>query len=75
MKKQVQESLDFYLKYNLEDSKKSIQDALKNYEIAPGIHLNGLLDDLSISNVYIATNAIRVQIGLKGKLNLEVRGF
>lgn len=75
MKKQVQESLDFYLKYNLEDSKKSIQDAMKNYELAPGIHLNGLLDDLSISNVYIATNAIRVQIGLKGKLNLEVRGF
>ncbi|MCF8244565.1 MAG: DUF4403 family protein [Saprospiraceae bacterium] len=75
MKKQVQESLDFYLKYNLEDSKKSIQEALRDYELAPGIHLNGLLDDLSISNVYVATNAIRVRIGLKGKLNLDVRGF
>lgn len=75
LKKQVQESLDFYLKYNLDDSKKSIQDALKDYEVAPGIHLNGLLDDLTVSNVYIATNAIRVRIGLKGKLNLDVKGL
>jgi hypothetical protein len=75
LKKKVQESLDFYLKYNLEDSKKSIQDALKDYEVAPGIHLNGLLDDLTVSNVYIASNAIRVRIGLKGKLNLDVKGL
>ncbi len=75
MKKQIQENLDFYLKYNLEDSKKSIQEALNDYELAPGIHMHGLLDDISVSNVYIATNAIRVRIGLKGKLNLDVKGF
>ncbi len=75
LKKQVQESLDFYLKYNLDDAKKSIQDGLKGYEVAPGIHLNGFLDDLTVSNVFIASNAIRVRIGMKGKLNLDVKGF
>ncbi|MCU0348821.1 MAG: DUF4403 family protein, partial [Saprospiraceae bacterium] len=75
MKKQIQESLDFYLNYNLEDSKKMIQETLNGYELAPGINISGLLDDLSISNVYIASNGIRVRIGLKGKLNLDVKGF
>jgi Domain of unknown function (DUF4403) len=75
MKKQIQDNLDFYLNYNLEDSKKAIQDNLNDYQLAPGINLHGLLDDLTISNVYIASNAIRVRIGLKGKLNLEVKGL
>ncbi|MBI1227412.1 MAG: DUF4403 family protein [Bacteroidetes bacterium] len=75
LKKQVQESLDFYLKYNLDDAKKSIQESLQSYEVAPGIQLNGLLDDLTVSNVFIAANAIRVRIGLTGKLNMSVKGF
>ncbi len=75
MKKQMQENLDFYLNYNLEDAKKTIQENLKDYQLAPGINLNGLLDELSVSNVYISSNSIRVRIGLKGKLNLDVKGF
>lgn len=75
MKKQIQDNLDFYLNYNLEDSKKAIQDNLNDYQLAPGINLHGILDDLTISNVYIASNAIRVRIGLKGKLNMEVKGL
>lgn len=75
LKKQIQDNLDFYLKYNLEDSKKSMQEAMKDYEIAPGIRLNGLLDDLTVSNVYVATKGIRVRIGMKGKLNLDVKGL
>lgn len=75
MKKQIQDNLDFYLNYNLEDAKKTIQESLKDYQLAPGINLNGLLEDLSISNVYISSDAIKVRIGLKGKLNLDVKGL
>jgi hypothetical protein len=75
MKKQLQENLDFYLNYNLEDAKKAIQENINDYQLAPGINLHGLLDDLSISHVYVASNAIRVRIGLRGKLNLEVKGL
>ncbi len=75
MKKQIQDNLDFYLNYNLEDAKKAIQANLNDYQLAPGINLHGLLDDLSISHVYVASNALRVRIGLKGKLNLDVKGL
>ncbi|MBK8567363.1 MAG: DUF4403 family protein [Saprospiraceae bacterium] len=75
MKKQIQDNLDFYLAHNLDDAKKAIQENLNDYQLAPGINLHGLLDDLSISHVYVASNGIRVRIGLKGKLNLDVKGL
>lgn len=75
LKKKVQENLNFYLNYNLEDMKKMLQQELKNYALAPGINLNGELDDLMVSHVYIATDAIKVRIGLNGRLNLDVKGL
>jgi hypothetical protein len=75
LKNKVQENLDFYLNYNLEDAKKMIQEELKDYAIAPGINLNGELADLTISHVYVASDAIKVRIGMKGKLNLDVKGL
>ncbi|MBI5916240.1 MAG: DUF4403 family protein [Bacteroidetes bacterium] len=75
MKKQIQESLNFYLNYNLEDAKTAIRQELQNYQLAPGIQMSGLLDELSVSNVYISATAIRVRIGLKGKLSLDVKGL
>lgn len=75
LKKKIQESLDFYLQYNLDDSKAMVQQQLKNYPIANGIILNGLLDDISVSHVYVTTDAIKVRVGLKGKLNVDVKGL
>lgn len=75
IRKQVQENLDFYLNHNLEDTKKLMQDQLKDYPIAPGVNVNGLLDELSVSNVYVSTNSIKVRIGLKGTLGLDVKGL
>jgi hypothetical protein len=75
MKKHVQENLNFFLNYNLDDARNAIQEQLRGYELSPGIQLNGLLEELTVSNVYIAANAIKVRIGLKGKLNLDVKGL
>ena len=75
MKKKVQESLNFYLNYNLEDTKSMIQKEMQNYQLAPGISMTGLLQELSVSQVYIAAEAIRVRIGLKGNLKLDVKSL
>ncbi len=75
MKRKVQESLNFYLNYNLEDTKAMIQKEMQNYQLAPGVSMNGLLNELSVSHVYIAAEAIRVRIGLKGNLKLEVKSL
>jgi hypothetical protein len=75
MKKKVQESLNFYLNYNLEDTKAMIQKEMQNYQLAPGISMTGLLQELNVSHVYIASEAIRVRIGLKGNLKLDVKSL
>lgn len=75
LKKKVQENLNFYLNYNLSDMKQMIGQELRNYELAPGITLHGDLGDLAVSHVYIATDAIKVRVGLSGRLNLDVKGL
>jgi len=75
MKKRVQESLNFYLDYNLEDTKAMIQQEMQFYQLAPGITMKGILQELNVSHVYIATEAIRVRIGLKGNLKMDVNSL
>ncbi len=75
LKKKVQENLNFYLDYNLKETEETIRKELENYPLAPGINLRGALDQLSVSHVYVAADAIRVQIGLSGNLNLEIKGI
>ena len=74
-KKKVQESLNYYLTYNLEETQDYIRQQLKDYPLAPGIRLSGNLSELSVSHVYIATGVIRVEIGLQGRLNVEVKSL
>lgn len=75
LKKAIQQNLDFYLDENLEEVKKMIQEQLDNYEFTKGIYLNGDLEELSISHVYITPDGINVRVGLKGKLNVDVKEF
>jgi Domain of unknown function (DUF4403) len=74
-KKRVQESLNYYLTYNLEDTQNYIRQELKDYPLAPGIRLSGDLYELNVSHVYITNRAIRVEIGLQGRLNVEVKSL
>ncbi len=75
LKKSVQESLDFYLKENLDETKKAIQQEFENYEVAQGINMHGNLKELNVSHVYIAADGIKVRIGMTGNLNVEVKGL
>ncbi len=72
LRKQVEENLNFYLDYNLEEIKQSIQEQLSRYELAPGVWLRGELAELGVQHTWIAPEGIRVQVVLSGHLVLQV---
>lgn len=75
LKKKVQENLDFYLDYNMEEMKKMVQAEMNGYEITEGVKMFAELSELNVSNVYLSTEAINVKVDLKGKLRVEMNNF
>lgn len=71
----VEKSLNFYLNYNIEDTRQTIRNAMNQYELATGIFLDGELHALNISRIYITADGIRVSVGLNGRLTINVRGL
>lgn len=75
LRKQIESNMNFLLDYNLEELKKQLQAQLKNYPITNGIYLNGELDELVIQDAFLAAEAIRVDIALRGRINVQVNGL
>lgn len=74
-KNKIEDTLNFYLEYNLEETKKQVQAQLEDFRITNGISLKGDLDDLSIQNVGLTPEGMRVDILMGGKLNVIVQGL
>jgi len=74
LRRQVEENLNFYLDYNLEEIKQTIQQELARYEVAPGVVLRGDLNELGVQHTWIAPDGIRVQVVLAGRLAVLVGG-
>lgn len=74
LRRQVEENLNFYLEYNLEEIKQTIQEEMAHYEVAPGVVLRGDLDELGVQHTWIAPDGIRVQVVLAGRLAVLVGG-
>lgn len=72
IKKKIQENMNFLLDDNLKAIQTQLQQQLANYVVAPGIRLNGQLNQLNIQNAYLSRDGIKVQLGLSGKVNLLV---
>lgn len=68
----IQENLDFQLLTNVSEMKKTIESQLSNYAVAPGVVMNGNLDDLAVQKIYVTTDAIRLTVALEGKLKVNV---
>lgn len=75
IRKKMVETLNFYLDYNLEEIQNQIRDQLANYEIAQGVTLNGMLEELNIQNAYLTPEGIKVDIGLKGNVLVRINGL
>jgi len=74
MKKVIQEKLDFYLAFNLKELEAELQRQLSHYPISKDIYLRGILDALELQNAYLVPNAFKVQVGLKGQVEVHIQG-
>lgn len=74
-RKRIQEMLDIQLDYNLGELEQQLRDQLTNYQISEGIFLRGDLADFDIRNAFLVPGGIRVELALRGKLNIEITGL
>lgn len=75
LKNQIEKNIDFLLDYNLTELKNQLQSQLKAYKITNSIFLNGQLNELSLQDAFLAPESIRVQVALKGRLQVQVNGL
>lgn len=75
LRKKLQENLDFLLDYNLKGIQEQLQQQLTHFALTPGAYMNGQLQQLNIEHVYLTQDAIIVDLGLQGKVNVVVNGL
>lgn len=69
----MQDNLTFPLGEQLEQATSTIQQNLNNYEITPGIFLDGHLKDLKPSGVFITPKSLIAIVTAEGDVNLHVK--
>lgn len=70
MRKQIRENINYLLEYNLDEARKQIKQQLQRYEISPGIVMQGDLEDLGVTDAYLTPTGIRLNLGIKGNVNV-----
>ena len=60
---------------DLLEIKQQIQKQLTNYEIQPGINVEGQVADLKVQQVGMADDAILAVVELTGNLQVVAKGF
>lgn len=75
LRKRIEENMNFLLQYNLDELKNQLQAQLDRYPITQSIVLDGELEDLNIQDAFLSTEAIRVDVALVGRVNVQVNGL
>lgn len=75
IKKKMAAAMVFPLDENISAIKKSAQQTLDYFEIQPGVILKGSIDSVSVQDVHVTPNSLRVNLFSKGKVNVDVRGL
>ena len=75
IKKKMAAAMAFPMDENINAIKKSAQETLNYYQIQPGIVLKGTIDSVSVQDVHVTPNSLRVNLYSKGKVNVDVRGL
>lgn len=75
LKRQLQDNLNELLNDNLSALKEQLDEELKSQELAPGIVLNGQLNDLALSRTYLTREGIEVVVKMNGNLDLNISGL
>lgn len=74
-KNKIEETLNFYLDYNLEAAKKQLKEQLSSYNVTNGVLLNGDLNELTITDAVLTPRGMKVDVLLTGKLNVLINGL
>jgi Domain of unknown function (DUF4403) len=75
IKRQMAAAMSFPLDENVAEIKKTAQESLTNYEIQPGVMLNGVIDSVAVQGVRLTPTGIRVDLFSKGKVMVDVKGL
>ncbi len=75
LKRTIQENLDFLLDYNIKELEAELQKQLNHYQVSQNIYLQGRLEQIQIQNAYMAPEAIRVHVGLRGNVEVFINGL
>jgi hypothetical protein len=75
IKKKIAENMNFLLDYNLKEMQAQFQEQLRDYKISEGISLRGELRELGIQHAYLRPESIAVELVLKGRVNVDVKGL
>jgi len=75
IKNQMAKAMVFPLDENLRDLRQSVQESLTNYQIQPGITLNGTIDSIAVENTTVTPTSIRVFLFSHGKVRVDVKGL
>ncbi len=71
LRKRLQETLDFYLKYNLDASRKALETQLNAYNLAPGFHLRAKVNQLDIGGVELQKEGFLIDVILSGEVGIR----
>lgn len=71
----VRESCIFPLNENIASFKNEMNTMLANYQLNPNVSVQGQVDNIQVQNVVVQSSGIKVMVGTKGKLALDVRGL
>lgn len=75
IKKKMAASMTFPLEQQIAEVKSSVQQTLNNYQIQPGIFLQGTLDSVAVQDTRVTPTGIRVNLFSTGRVNVDVKGL
>ncbi|MCC6411131.1 MAG: DUF4403 family protein [Saprospiraceae bacterium] len=75
IKNQMAKAMVFPLDENIRELRQSVQETLTNYEIQPGITLQGTIDSVTVENTKVTPTSIRVNLFSQGRVSVDVKGL
>jgi hypothetical protein len=73
--KKIEQYLYFEIGKELDAAKKECQSYFNNYELSKGVFLNGKLNEIETSKIFLLEDAIVTIVDVKGKASVKVEGM
>ena len=71
LRKRLQETMDFYLQYNLDSAKQTLEDQLNAFQLDQGFRIRSKVERLEIGGVELTQTGFLVDVKLSGKAGIR----